>query len=99
MHTVRKFNNEAKNKIDFEMPQEALIYLAEAERVLEYAASCGKNIDRNLIICVLHNEACCYQKSWDLEKCSNYLEALIYNFQCSSDTVQTSPRSQDSHFK
>ena len=55
MSTVRKFNNEAKNKIDFEMPQEALIYLAEAERVLEYAASCGKNIDRNLIICVLHN--------------------------------------------
>lgn len=28
---------------------------------------------------VLHNEACCYQKLWELEKCSNYLEALIFN--------------------
>ena len=80
MGVVRKFNDEAKNKIDFELPQDALTYLAEAERILEYAASCGKNIDRNLIICILHNEACCYQKIWDLEKCSNYIEALIYNF-------------------
>ena len=29
---------------------------------------------------MLHNEACCYQKIWELEKCSQYLEALIFNF-------------------
>jgi hypothetical protein len=32
-----------------------LIYLAEAERLLEYGASCGKAIDRSLILCTLHN--------------------------------------------
>ena len=56
--------------------------MGEAEKVLEYVANCGKNIDRNLIVCVLHNEACCYQKLWELEKCSDYLEALIYNVEC-----------------
>ena len=28
---------------------------------------------------MLHNAACAYQKVWELEECSNYLEALIYN--------------------
>ena len=53
--------------------------MAEAERVLEYAASCGKSIDRALILTVLHNEACCYQRLYDLSKLSTYLEALLYN--------------------
>lgn len=38
--------------------------LNEAERILEYAASCGKIIDRKLIISVLNNQACFYQKIW-----------------------------------
>jgi hypothetical protein len=29
---------------------------------------------------VLHNIACCYQKIWELDKCSQYLEALVFNF-------------------
>ena len=53
--------------------------MLQAEKILEYGASCGKNIDRTLIMSVLHNEAYGYQRMWDLNKCSNYLEALIYN--------------------
>ena len=29
---------------------------------------------------MLHNIACCHQKIWELDKCSQYLEALIFNF-------------------
>ena len=61
---------------------EAGVLLREAEKVLEYAANRGKEINRNLIISVLHNEAFCYQQSWKLERCSNYIEALIYNLNC-----------------
>jgi hypothetical protein len=59
--------------------QEGLVYLEEAEKLLEFAANCGKTIDRTLIISTLHNEAAAYQKLWELEKTSNYLEAIIYN--------------------
>ena len=79
LSSVHKLNEEAEIKIQDNNYQEALAYLTQAEQILEYAASCGKNIDRQLIISVLHNEACANQKSWELINCSNYLEALIYN--------------------
>lgn len=69
----------ARAKTEKGMISSALKYWEEAEKILEYAASCGKNIDRFLIIEVLHNQAYCYQKNWELERCSNYLKAIIYN--------------------
>lgn len=36
--------------------------------------------DRCLVQCILHNEANCYQNLWQLEQCSSYIEALIFNF-------------------
>jgi hypothetical protein len=75
-----ELSSNAKDSINIERAKEALVYLTEAEKILEYAASCGKTIDKYIIISVLHNEACCYQKIWELEKCSQYLEALIFNF-------------------
>jgi hypothetical protein len=50
---------------------------------MQYGACCGKIIDRNLIICVLHNEAAAYQRIWALDKCSKYIEAAIYNIETS----------------
>jgi hypothetical protein len=58
---------------------EAIVFLNEAEGVLEYAAGCGRTIDRTLIIATLHNQACVYQRIWELNKSSDYLEAIIYN--------------------
>ena len=58
---------------------EAIVYLNEAEAILEYAASCGKTIDRNLILTALHNEACVYQRIWELPKSATYLEAITFN--------------------
>jgi hypothetical protein len=71
--------------------QEALIYLQEAEKLLEFAASCGKTIDRGLIIFTLQNEACIYQRLWELEKASNYLEAIIFNM---NGYMESSPEPQ-----
>ena len=41
-----------------------MIYFNENEKILEYAASCGKTIDRSVIIATLHNQACVNQKLW-----------------------------------
>lgn len=46
---------------------------------LEYAASCGRTIDRGLILATLHNLACVYQRIWELEKSADYIEGIIYN--------------------
>ena len=41
--------------------------------MLEFAANCGKAIDRIIIIYTLHNQACGYQGLWEFEKTSSYL--------------------------
>jgi hypothetical protein len=48
------------------MHNEALILLEQGEKLLEFAAQCGKKLDRNLIIVLLYNTACCHQSLWDL---------------------------------
>lgn len=74
------------------------MYLNEAEKILEYVANRGKAINRNLIIAILHNEAVCYQQQWDLERCSNYIEALIYNINCDlKDSEFQSPIGDELH--
>ena len=39
------------------------------------------NFDTKLIILILHNIACCYQKLKDYEKCIIYLDSVIYHFE------------------
>eukprot|EP01017_Pseudomicrothorax_dubius_P023516 TRINITY_DN2510_c0_g1_i12.p1 TRINITY_DN2510_c0_g1~~TRINITY_DN2510_c0_g1_i12.p1 ORF type:complete len:797 (+),score=114.81 TRINITY_DN2510_c0_g1_i12:128-2518(+) len=53
--------------------------LEKIEKILELAASRGKNIDRNLIIVILFNIAANFQAMWQLEKCGVYIEAAIFN--------------------
>jgi hypothetical protein len=36
-------------------------------------------IDRNLIVVILYNNACNYQGLWQLEKCSLFAEATLFN--------------------
>ncbi len=89
-NTINDTNNKAINKITSKLSKQALVYLGEAQRVLQvkyyfnqFGACCGKVIDRNLIICTLHNEAAAYQRLWALDKCSKYIEAVIYNIESS----------------
>ena len=52
-------------------------------------ASYGKTIDRVFITTTLKNEACAYQRLWDLEKASDYMEAILYNTKSSLDAAST----------
>jgi hypothetical protein len=76
---LKQFNTEGCRHIEREEFYEAIVFLNEAEVTLEYAANCGKTIERSLIITTLHNEACIYQRMWELDKSADYLEAIIYN--------------------
>ena len=53
--------------------KQALVMLGEAEKILQYAAGSGKTIERDLIVCVLHNLASAYHKLWMLQKCLSYV--------------------------
>jgi hypothetical protein len=75
-------------EITNESYEEAIVYVAEAERNLEYAASCGMSIDRTLIITTLKNLACVYQRLWELSPCYDYIEALIFNLSVQGDDPQ-----------
>ena len=46
---------------------------------MEYAAGCGRTIDRSLIVATLHNQATVYQRIWELVRAADYIEAIIFN--------------------
>ena len=70
-------------------PAQALLLFQQCETTLEYAAGCGKTIDRNLILTVLNNEAAAYQRSQQPGRAASYVEAIIYNLNLFLDS-QTS---------
>lgn len=92
---MKSINNQAKKKIDVGAYKEALILLSEGEKILEYAAGSGKTIERELIICVLHNIASAYHKLWMLEKCVSYVEGLIFNLENHLTSLQNSVMSSN----
>ncbi|CAD8169311.1 unnamed protein product [Paramecium octaurelia] len=81
MQQINLLNEQATVKIKQQKYKEALKLLQQSEQMLEFAASCGRVIDRNLIIIILYNQACVYQCQWVLDKCSKYLDGVIYNME------------------
>ncbi|CAD8190390.1 unnamed protein product [Paramecium octaurelia] len=81
MQQINLLNEQATVKIKQQKYKEALKLLQQSEQMLEFAASCGRVIDRNLIIIILYNQACTYQCQWVLDKCSKYLDGVIYNME------------------
>jgi len=79
MEMLIKTNDKACSNISNGNVKEALSLLERMERILEYAATLGKVLDRNLVIVCLYNIACAHQSMWVLEKCSKYIDAVIYN--------------------
>jgi len=49
--------------------------------MLEYITAEGREVDRNLIIVILYNQACCYQRLNMLMDCASYLDGTIYNLE------------------
>lgn len=79
VNKIKSINRMATKQIDLGAFREALTLLTEGEKILEYAAGSGKPIERDLIICILHNIAAAYHKLWILDKCQRYVEGLIFN--------------------
>lgn len=67
------------DKIISQQYREALQLFEECEKILEYSANCGRSIDRELILSILHNEAVVYQSLGETAKALSYVEAVIYN--------------------
>lgn len=76
-----ELNQEAINELRNEDASEALERLKRAEQLLEQMTSEGKEVDRNMIIVVLYNQACCYQRQNMLTDCASYLDGTIYNLE------------------
>lgn len=59
----------------------ALELLKRGEVLLEQLTAEGREVDRNLIIVFLYNQACCYQRCNSLVDCASYLDGTIYNLE------------------
>ncbi|CAD8087189.1 unnamed protein product [Paramecium primaurelia] len=79
IHQINQYNEQSVLKIKQQRYQDAIQLLYQSEKMLEYAINCGKQMDKNLIIVILYNQACSYHCQWVLHKCSNYLTGVIYN--------------------
>ena len=81
---IKDYNNKSVDYIFDEKIDIALEILKKIEVFLETNAIESKlNLDEKIIIIILHNLACCYQKLKDFENCIAYLEAVIYHFDSS----------------
>ena len=74
-------NNEAIAELKNEETDSALEALRRGEQMLEYITAEGREVDRNLIIVILYNQACCYQRLNMLVDCASYLDGTIYNLE------------------
>jgi hypothetical protein len=61
--------------------EHALECLKRGEQLLEAVTAEGKDVDRNLIVVILYNLACTYQRLSMLEDCASYLDGTIYNLE------------------
>lgn len=78
---LNEITDQCTESLKNEDTEQALESLKRAEQILEDYTNEGKDVDRNMIIIVLYNQACCYQRLSMLEDCSNYLDGTIYNLQ------------------
>ena len=78
---LTEINNEAIQDLKSEETDQALEALKRGEQMLEFVTAEGREVDRNLIIVILYNQACCYQRLNMLPDCASYLDGTIYNLE------------------
>ena len=84
MNKIKAFNTRAVDLIFEEKIEESLEILKKLEVFFEANAIEPKlNLDKKILIIILHNLACCYQKLKDFDNCISYLESVIYHFDSS----------------
>ena len=77
--SLTKFLEEGIQEITCLRYSQGLESLKRCESKLEVLLNQGIGIDKDIILPTLHNIALCYQSMGDLQECSAYLEACIYN--------------------
>ena len=81
MNKIKAFNTKSVDLIFEEKVEESLEILKKLEVFFEANAIEPKlNLDKKILIIILHNLACCYQKLKDFDNCISYLESVIYHF-------------------
>lgn len=74
-------NDTAIQALKNEDNENSLECLKRGEQLLEAVTAEGKDVDRNLIIVILYNLACTYQRMSMLEDSASYLDGTIYNLE------------------
>ncbi|MCQ2816209.1 MAG: hypothetical protein MJ252_02975 [archaeon] len=81
---IKEFNTKSVDLIFDDKIETAMEILKKIEIFLEGNAIESKmNLDKKMLIIILHNLACCQQKLKDYESCISYLDAVIYHFDSS----------------
>ena len=84
LNKLKELNNKSSELIYEEKVSESLGILKKLESFLESNAINPKfNLEKKILLIILHNLACCFQKLKDNDNCINYLEAVIYHFDTS----------------
>ena len=84
INKIKAINTKSVDLIFEEKIEDSLEILKKLEIFFEANAIESKiKIDKKMIIIILHNLACCYQKLKDFDNCINYLESVIYHFDSS----------------
>ena len=81
---IKEFNSKSVELIFDDKPEISLEILKKLESFFESNIIESKiNFNRKILIVLLHNIACCYQKLKDFPNCITYLDAVIYHFDTS----------------
>ena len=97
---IKEYNNKSVDYIFDEKIDLSLEILKKIEVFLETNAIESKlNLDEKILIIILHNLACCYQKLKDFENCISYLEAVIYHFDSSLEPKHNITINEEYFFK
>ena len=89
---LKDFNNKSVEYIMKDQIEHAIEILKTVEMYLESnIIETSTHVDKKMLIIVLHNIACCYQKVKDFDSCIAYLDAVIFHFdnmlQCKHNVI------------
>ena len=78
---INEINNECVDLLMEDKVEESLKKLIKLESNFKSLINQNKKeIDNKIMILILHNIACCYQKLKNFESCIYYLKAVILNY-------------------
>ena len=84
INKIKDLNNKCAELISEEKHEESLKIYKKIEIFLETNILDKKlNLDKKLLVIILHNIACCHQKLKDYDNCISYLDSVIYHYDLS----------------